>query len=111
MSSSMVYKGYNAKIEYDDEDKILFGRITGIRDIVSFHGTSVAEVEAAFHESVNDYVAACAELGQTPEKPASGKFMLRLPPEVHSAAIAAAQASGKSLNQWAGNLLREAVTR
>ena len=80
-----------------------------MRDVVSFHGESVAELEAAFHEAVDDYVAACAKLGQTPEKPASGTLMLRIPPEVHGAALVAAQAAGTSLNQCAAKVLAEAA--
>ena len=105
----MTYRGYVARIEYDDHDKILVGRIAGIRDIVSFHGESVAELERAFHESVDDYLEACAKLGQSPDKPASGKLMLRVPPEVHRAALIAAEASGTSLNQWAAKVLAEAA--
>jgi predicted HicB family RNase H-like nuclease len=107
--STMTYKGYSARIEFDGEDRILVGRIAGMRDLVTFHGESVAEVEAAFHESVDDYLAACAELGQSPERPASGKLMLRVPPEVHGAALIAAQAAGTSLNQWATKVLAEAA--
>jgi predicted HicB family RNase H-like nuclease len=107
--NAMSYKGYTARIEYDDSDKIFCGRLAGMRDIVSFHGESVAELEAAFHEAVDDYVAACAEPGQTPEKPASGSVMLRIPPEVHGAALVAAQAAGTSLDQWAAKVLAEAA--
>jgi predicted HicB family RNase H-like nuclease len=107
--NAMSYKGYTARIEYDDQGRILVGRLAGIRDIVSFHGESVAELEAAFHESVDDYLAACATLGQSPDKPASGKMMLRVPPEVHRAALIAAETSGISLNQWAAQALAEAA--
>lgn len=109
MNSVMTYRGYVARIEYDDNDKIFVGRIAGIRDIVSFHGESVAELERAFHESVDDYLDACAKLGQSPDKPASGKLMLRVPPEVHRAALIAAEASGTSLNQWAAKVLADAA--
>lgn len=109
MNNVMTYRGYTARVEYDDRDKIFVGRLAGIRDIVSFHGESVAELEAAFHESVDDYLAACAKLGQEPNKPASGKLMLRVPPEVHGAALVAAQAAGTSLNQWAAKVLAEAA--
>mgnify|MGYP001300124202 CR=1 FL=1 len=80
-----------------------------MRDVVSFHGESVAELEAAFQEAVDDYVAACAKRGQTPERPASGTLMLRIPPEVHGAALVAAQAAGTSLNQCAAKVLAEAA--
>jgi predicted HicB family RNase H-like nuclease len=107
--NTMAYKRYTARIEYDDHDHIFVGRIAGIRDIVTFHGESVAELEAAFRESVEDYVSACEKLGQKPEKPASGKLMLRIPPEIHSAALTAAQAAGTSLNQWAARVIGEAA--
>lgn len=109
MNNIMTYRGYTARIEYDNRDKIFVGRLAGIRDIVSFHGESVTEMEAAFHESVDDYLAACAKLGQDPNKPSSGRLMLRIPPEVHGAALVAAQAAGTSLNQWAAKVLAEAA--
>ncbi|MEW5972216.1 MAG: type II toxin-antitoxin system HicB family antitoxin [Pseudomonadota bacterium] len=106
--NTMHYKGFTARLDYDDQDKIIVGRILGIRDIVTFHGESVPELERAFHESVDDYLAACAKLGQEPNKPASGRMMLRVPQEVHRAALMAAEASGKSLNQWAAEVLGKA---
>jgi predicted HicB family RNase H-like nuclease len=108
--NAMSHKGYTARIEYDNEDRIFVGRIAGIRDIVSFHGTSVNALEKAFREAVDDYLAACEKLGQSPNKAASGKLMLRVPPEVHSAALVAAQVSGQSLNQWATKVLQEAAS-
>ncbi|MFY9261346.1 MAG: type II toxin-antitoxin system HicB family antitoxin [Gallionella sp.] len=108
--NKITYKGYTAHIDYDNEDRIFVGRLTGIRDIVSFHGTSVDELEQAFKTSVEDYLAACEKLGQSPNKPASGRLMLRVPPEVHRAALTAAQMSGQSLNQWATQTLQRAAT-
>ena len=107
--SAIKYKGYAARIEFDADDRIFVGHLAGIRDIVGFHGLSVAELDAAFHEAVDDYLAACLELGQKPHKPASGKLLLRVPPEIHSAAIMDAESEGKSLNQWATRVLEEAV--
>jgi len=109
MMNAMTYKGYTARIEYDDADRIFVGRLAGIRDIVGFHASTVDELQAAFHESVDDYVEACKKLEQSPHKPASGKLMLRVAPEVHSAALVAAQASGVSLNQWAAKVLQAAA--
>ena len=60
-----------------------------------------SDLQAAFHEAVDDYLAICEQLGQAPDKPVSGKLMLRVPPEVHRAALIAAETSGISLNQWA----------
>lgn len=106
--NTMIYKGYAARIEFDAEDRIFVGHIAGIRDIVGFHGSSVEELETAFHEAVDDYLAACEKLGQTPNKPYSGKLMLRVPPEVHAHAAMMAEAHGKSLNQWAADVLSNA---
>ena len=109
MMNAMTYKGYTARIEYDDADHIFIGRLAGIRDIVGFHGVTVDALQDAFHESVDDYVKACEKLGQTPQKPVSGKLMLRVTPDVHRAALIAAQASGVRLNQWASQVLQQAA--
>lgn len=104
----MSYKGYFAKIEFDPDDHIFVGHIIGIRDIVGFHGESVKELETALQEAVDSYLAACEELGQKPNKPYSGNLMLRIPIEVHAAVAAAAEASGKSINQWVAGVLDSA---
>jgi predicted HicB family RNase H-like nuclease len=108
--NKITYKGYTAHIYYDNEDRIFVGRLTGIRDIISSHGTSVDELEQAFKTAVEDYLAACEKLGQSPNKPASGRLMLRVPPDVHRAALAAAQKNGQSLNQWATQTLQRAAS-
>ena len=106
---TMTYQGYAARIEYSDEDQCLIGHIAGVNDIVGFHGETVAELRAAFEEAVDDYVETCEKLGRAPQKPYSGKLMLRVPPEVHAAVAVAAEVSGKSINQWATETLTEAV--
>ncbi|SLM28909.1 HicB family protein [Desulfamplus magnetovallimortis] len=105
----MKYKGYIARIEYDEEDRIFVGHLAGIKDIVGFHGTTVNELESAFHESVDNYIAISEESGRSPQKPYSGKLMLRIPPEVHAAVATAAQVHGKSINQWASDTLKKAA--
>ena len=107
--NSMTYKGYTARIEFDERDDIFVGRILSVRDIISFHADSVTELRAAFASAVEDYLADCAEQGVSPEKPASGKVMLRIRPEVHAAATIAAQTAGKSLNQWADEVFERAA--
>jgi len=102
---AMNHKGYLAKVEFDPEDHIFVGQVVGIRDVVGFHGESVTELETAFHEAVDNYLQACEELGQEPNRPYSGNLMLRVPAEVHAAVAAAAEASGKSINQWAAAAL------
>lgn len=110
MSNVMTYKGYSARIEYDDEDGILFGQIAGIRDGVGFHADSVEALKTAFHEAVDDYLDTCARIGKEPQKPYSGKVMFRVSPEVHRKAAIAAELSGKSLNQWAEEVLSRALS-
>ena len=107
--NTMSHKGYTARVEFDERDNIFVGRVLGIRTMISFHGQTVAELRAEFERAVEDFVRDCKEKGLKPQKPASGKLLLRVPPEVHGAALVAAQAAGKSLNQWATELLQDAV--
>jgi predicted HicB family RNase H-like nuclease len=106
--NAMEYQGYAARVEYSEEDGCFIGRIAGIRDIVTFHGESVQELRAAFAEAVEDYLETCERAGLKPQKPYSGKIMLRVPPEVHAHAAMQAEAHGMSLNQWAAQVLARA---
>ena len=107
----MSYKGYTTSMVFDAEDKIIVGRVLDIDDIISFHGESVAEFESNFHAVIEDYLTASKELGAVPEKPASGKVMLRIAPEIHAAALKAAARSGTSLNKWAEGALGKAAKK
>jgi predicted HicB family RNase H-like nuclease len=109
MMNTMTYKGYTAKIEFDPRDNIFWGKVLGITDSVTFEGTTVEELTTDFHNVIDFYLSECATSGRGPQKPVSGKLLLRLPPEVHRAAIVAAQAAGTSLNQWAAKALKEAA--
>jgi len=108
--NTMTYKGYSVELSFDTEDKIIVGRVKDIDDIITFHGESVSEFETAFHSAIDAYVAACEQLDQKPEKPASGKLMLRVDPAVHAAAVKASARSGLSLNKWAEKALQRAAT-
>ena len=107
--SSMTYKSYTARVEYDERDDVFVGRVLGLQSILSFEGNSVEALKTAFEEAVNDYLQECQEKGLPPEKPASGKLLLRLAPELHGQAMVAAKAAGKSLNQWVAEALHRAV--
>jgi predicted HicB family RNase H-like nuclease len=107
--NTMTHGGYTARIEFDERDGIFVGRILGLRSIISFHGATVAQLRRQFAAAVKDYLSDCKAQGIEPEKPASGKLLLRVPPEVHSRALVVAQAQGKSLNQWACEALQRAV--
>ena len=109
MSNTMTFKGYAARIEYDDEDGLFFGRIAGIRDGVTFHADSVEGLREAFHEAVDDYLETCARIGKEPQKAYSGQMMFRVSPDVHRRAAVAAELAGKSLNQWAEEVLDQAT--
>lgn len=108
---AMTYKGYSAKVEFDPDDALFFGRIAGIRDLIGFHADNVADLIAAFHEAVDDYVETCKKLGKEPQKAHSGNLMLRIDPAVHSKAAMAAELSGKSLNQWSEEVLAREAER
>ena len=105
----MEYKGYIGKVEFDPDAKMLHGEVIGIRDVVTFQGQSVREIEQAFHESVDDYLAFCAERGEAPNKPYSGQFLLRLDPDLHRWASMVAQAQGTSLNAVVAASLKKAL--
>ena len=109
MTNVLKYQGYTARIEFDAEDEVFVGHVLGIADRISFHGESVAELTDAFHVAVDHYLEDCQATGREPLKPASGRVLLRIPPEVHAAASVAAQASGKSLNQWAADAIAQAA--
>ena len=107
--NTMTYEGYTARVEFDERDNIFVGRVLGLRGIISFHGETVKQLRAQFKAAIKDYLSECAEQGIAPEKPASGRLLLRVPPEIHTRALIAAQAKGKSLNQWATEALQRAV--
>jgi predicted HicB family RNase H-like nuclease len=109
VNNTMSYQGYVARIEFDPLDAIFIGRVLGIADLISFHGETVAELTRDFHDAIDHYLADCHATGRQPQKSASGKIMLRVPPELHAAAAIAAEASGKSLNQWATEALQHAA--
>lgn len=104
----MTYKGYTARIEFDERDNIFVGRVLGVKAIIGFHGETVADLRTDFEAAIDFMIEDCEIRGETPAKPYSGKLMLRLPPEVHAHAAMMAEVHGKSLNQWAAEVLESA---
>lgn len=96
----MKYKGYHGHVSYDEDAKLFHGEVVGLKDVITFQGSSVDELEQAFKDSIDEYLNFCKELKRTPEKPFSGKLMLRLPPEIHERAAFQAKCTGVSLNAW-----------
>ena len=111
MTNILRHKGYSARVEFDADDRIFFGRLAGIADGVGFHADTVGGLVAAFEDAVDDYLETCARIGKKPDKPYSGKLMLRVDPSVHAKAALAAQLAGKSLNQFSEEALRAASER
>ncbi|MYC05924.1 MAG: type II toxin-antitoxin system HicB family antitoxin [Chloroflexi bacterium] len=105
----MKYKGYQAIFKYDDEAKLFHGEVIDTRDVIFFEGTSVEDLNKEFRFSIDDYLAMCAERGQEPDKPFSGRIPLRISPEVHRAANAVAKSEGKSLNAWLAETIERSV--
>lgn len=96
----MKYKGYTGIVEFDEEARIFHGEVIGLRDVITFQGQSVDELEKAMAESVDFYLAWCTERNKEAEKPFSGKLMIRTTPELHSRAAVAAARIGLSLNKY-----------
>ncbi len=96
----MEYNGYHAVVTFDDEVGILHGEVIDTRDVITFQGKSVDELRQAFKDSVEEYLKICAERNREPDKPFSGRVVLRMEPAIHRAAVTAAKSGGISLNSW-----------
>lgn len=101
----MQYKGYIGQVTFDGEANIFHGHVIGLKDVITFQGTSVSELKRAFKESVDDYLAWCKERGEKPEKTYSGKLHLRLNPDLHANLAIEAEKKGVSLNDLINNKL------
>ncbi|MBI5606418.1 MAG: type II toxin-antitoxin system HicB family antitoxin [Deltaproteobacteria bacterium] len=105
----MEYKGYMGHVEFDEEAEIFHGEVINTRDVITFQGKTVKEIKGAFRDSVEDYLKYCVKLGQPPEKPFTGKFLLRIPPDLHRKIYVAAKKSGESINAWIKEQLEQRV--
>lgn len=103
------YKGYIGHVEFDDEAEIFAGEVINTKDVITFQSDTAHGLKQAFVDSIEDYLEFCKERNENPEKPFSGKFNLRIPPELHREAYVAARQSGQSLNSWVCDVLRHAV--
>jgi len=105
------YKGYEAVVKFDENAHIFHGDIINTRDVITFQGSSVDELEQAFRDSIDDYLDFCASRGEQPEKPFSGKFMVRLKPETHRDIALKARREGKSVNRYVADVLRHSKVK
>lgn len=103
------YKGYIGHVEFDDENEIFSGEVINTKDIITFQADTAHDLKQAFIDSIEDYLEFCKERNENPEKPFSGKFNLRISPELHKAVFIAAKQSGQSLNTWVCDILRHAI--
>ena len=103
------YKGYIGKVEFDNEAGLLHGEVINLRDVITFQGENVEELRQAFRDSVDDYLDFCTERGEEPEKPFSGKFVIRIDPELHRELALIARKSDISLNRLVEEVLKESL--
>jgi predicted HicB family RNase H-like nuclease len=103
----LKYKGYTGHVEFDDAAGLFHGEVLDLRDVITFQGKSVEELDQAFRDSIDDYLEFCQERDEEPDKPFSGRLMLRLPPPLHREVYLRARREGKSLNQWIAEKLEK----
>jgi len=109
--NTLSYKGYLGRFEYDPEADIFHGDVLHLSDAITFQGRSIDELKKAMAESLEDYFELCAEVGKQPQKPFSGNFNVRIPPETHQRIAARAARDGISLNKWVAKALEKAAGR
>ncbi len=105
----MEYKGYFAKVVFDEDADIFHGEILNLRDVITFEGETVEDLRQAFYDSVDDYFEFCAERGEDPGKPYSGKFVVRVEPELYKRIAIEARKRGISLNSLVGEALSKTI--
>jgi predicted HicB family RNase H-like nuclease len=105
----MTYKGYRGRVERDDEAGLFRGEVEGTRDVITFQGRTVDELRRAFRDSVDDHLDRCAARGKAPDRPYSGRLLLRLDPALHRAADPAARRDGESPNAWVAERVARAA--
>jgi len=109
MNNTMEYKGYIGSVEFSEEDGLFYGKVMGIRALISYEGTTAAELVSDFHDAVNDYLALCEETHQPPEKAYKGSFNVRISPELHKQAVVYAASHNMSLNNLVERSIQKTV--
>ena len=109
MNTLMEYKGYHAKSYFDADEKIFIGEVVGIDDSLNFHGYSVSELEEMFHQSIDNYLDLCRQIGKEPNKEYRGMFNVRISPELHRLAATEAANRNITLNQLVSDILASAL--
>ena len=109
MNNTIEYKGYVGSIEFSEDDALFFGKVLGIRALISYEGESASDLIADFHAAVDDYLALCEERGEVPERAYKGSFNVRIPPQLHQQAAVYALSQQISLNALVEAALRSYV--
>ena len=109
MNNTMEYKGYLGSVEFSEEDALFYGKVMGIRALISYEGTNAAELVTDFHGAVDDYLELCAQSGTEPEKAYKGSFNVRISPELHKQAVIAAMSHNMSLNSFVETSIQQAL--
>ena len=109
MNNTMEYKGYIGSVVFSEEDALFYGKVLGIRALISYEGTNAAELVADFHGAVDDYLELCAQSGTEPEKAYKGSFNVRISPELHKQAVIAAMSHNMSLNSFVETSIQQAL--
>ena len=105
----LIYKGYIGHVSFDDEADIFHGEVINTRDVITFQGDSVKQIKKEFKISIDDYLEFCKSNNEEPDKPFSGKFNVRVSPEIHRDAVIAAKRSGCSLNSWIAHTIQKSL--
>ena len=109
MNNTIEYKGYLGSVEFSQEDALFYGKVLGVRALISYEGRSAAELLEDFHGALDDYLLLCEEMKIEPEKAYKGSFNIRISPELHKQAAMAAAAQNISLNRFVENSIQSAV--
>ncbi len=107
----MEYKSYMAKVEFDEKANIFHGEVINTRDVITFQGTEVSELRKAFEDSIEDYLEFCEQRGESPDRPFSGNFMVRIPPELHREITVLSRKAKTSLNAFVQSTLVSEVEK
>ena len=110
MSNTMQYKGYVGSVEFSEEDGLFFGKVMGVRSLISYEGTTAKELIEDFHGEVDDYLSLCATRKEEPEKAYKGSFNIRVSPELHKRAVIYATAQKMTLNGVVENALQSYIS-
>jgi len=104
----LEYKGYTGTIEADTDTNLLYGEVVGLKDVITYQAYTIESLKQAFQDSVDDYLEFCRERNEEPDKPFSGKFVVRLDPELHKFLFTQAKLRKMSLNNFIVDKLKQA---